>query len=227
MSYYAQKVVAIDLSQETIVYARQKYVRNNLDFFTMNSCRLGFDNGTFDVICSFEMIEHVLDAGDYLKEAQRVLNQEGIFIVSTPNKNNYLLHGKNEFHVKEYSLDEFRSALQKYFSKVEFFGQICGSRFRKYYNYALAGIFLKFKILTYMQNFLSSFAKPKVITLDEVKPVIFSFQSMKCGKLIFLSQNARRKPAKNELPSLVFKFKRCLSNLSFKLRFSCFSFFFP
>ncbi len=43
--------------------------------------------------------------------------KNGLFVVSTPNRLTY--QGSNPFHPMEYTEEEFRSILQKYFSNVE------------------------------------------------------------------------------------------------------------
>ena len=47
--------------------------------------RLPYDEGTFDLVCSLEVIEHVEDQFQFLREAHRVLRPGGTFIASTPN----------------------------------------------------------------------------------------------------------------------------------------------
>ncbi len=46
---------------------------------------LSFDEGSFDVITMWQVIEHLLDPVDILKECRRVLSKGGILALSTPN----------------------------------------------------------------------------------------------------------------------------------------------
>src|SRR3712207_6038224 len=59
LAQHASSVVGIDISQETIVQAQTRYQRPNLTFTTMDSTNLSFPAAHFDVVCSFEVIEHV------------------------------------------------------------------------------------------------------------------------------------------------------------------------
>ena len=47
--------------------------------------RLPYADGTFDLVCSLEVIEHVEDQFLFAREAYRVLKPGGAFLVSTPN----------------------------------------------------------------------------------------------------------------------------------------------
>jgi SAM-dependent methyltransferase len=73
----------------------------------------------------FEAIEHIEDHRGLLAEIARLLEEDGVLIVSTPNKNAYdqTIQQENEFHVKELEFDEFRGLLQSRFQNVCFLGQ--------------------------------------------------------------------------------------------------------
>jgi len=123
----AARVVGIDISKEAVENARAAYPRKNLKFRRGSVDALPFKDGSFDVVISFEVIEHLdeeLQAA-FLKEAGRVLNTDGILVISTPNKAVYTddanLH--NRFHKKEFYVDEFESFLRQVFPRVALFGQ--------------------------------------------------------------------------------------------------------
>jgi SAM-dependent methyltransferase len=66
---------------------------------------------------SFETIEHVEDADSVLREFRRVLSRDGVLVVSTPNKSEYLVD--NEFHTREFTSEEFAALLRGHFEPVE------------------------------------------------------------------------------------------------------------
>lgn len=107
----AETVDSIDISEEAIKYAKGRYNRNNINYKVGNIAQLDFPDNYFDVIVSFETIEHVDEKiqKSFLKEIKRVLKKDGILIMSTPNKKTYSDDRKfnNEYHIKEFYEQEF------------------------------------------------------------------------------------------------------------------------
>lgn len=124
----AQQVIGIDISREAVNWANKTYPLKNLKFLEGTCAMIPIEeNHIFDVIVSFETIEHI-DSEEqilFLKEIKRLLKPDGILIISTPNKlfysdrDNY----KNEFHIKEFYRHEFEEFLSNYFKYVENSGQ--------------------------------------------------------------------------------------------------------
>ena len=116
----AQKVVGIDNSLEAIEYCEKNFKKANLEFKKQNCEKITLDT-MFDVVISFETIEHLKNQDNFLTEIKRVLKDDGLFIVSTPNTDNY--PSGNPFHNKEFTESEFKLFLGKYFSHVVIFYQ--------------------------------------------------------------------------------------------------------
>ena len=80
---------------------------------------LPFQDRSFGLIVAFEVIEHLSDWRLLLSEARRLLHPDGVFLVSTPNKEYYTdsrgASGPNPFHVHEFEFDEFQNALTEFF----------------------------------------------------------------------------------------------------------------
>lgn len=49
-----------------------------------------FRNNSFDIIISSEVIEHIERVEEFIKEVYRVLKNQGVFIISTPSRFNYV-----------------------------------------------------------------------------------------------------------------------------------------
>jgi 2-polyprenyl-3-methyl-5-hydroxy-6-metoxy-1,4-benzoquinol methylase len=118
-------VVGTDLSKEALNEAKENF-GNIVNFLVSDATDMSFKEGAFDVVISFETIEHLMKYEDFVSEIKRILTDEGLFIVSTPNKLAFSGKDKmyfNEYHFKEFTLAEFCLLLGKYFSDIQFFGE--------------------------------------------------------------------------------------------------------
>lgn len=119
----AKVVVGLDISKEAIAYAKEHYQRQNIHFEIADIESLNFPDGYFDTVCSFETIEHLDNLRNFLAEVRRVLKSRGVFILSTPQAKKTFLIPKNPYHKTEFSKNDFRNLLNKYFADVQIFGQ--------------------------------------------------------------------------------------------------------
>ncbi|HWQ96370.1 MAG TPA: glycosyltransferase, partial [Candidatus Methylomirabilis sp.] len=127
LSNDAKYVVGIDIDDKAVEHARNKYIKQNLEFIRGSILDIPIKKDEkFDVIVCFEAIEHIDEQEKLLSEVKRLLNENGIFIISTPNKLTYTDERENfinPFHKKELYFGEFRELLSGYFKNVVFFGQ--------------------------------------------------------------------------------------------------------
>lgn len=124
----ATRVVGVDISQVAVNHASKTYKKDNLEFLVGSVTDIPVDGESiFDVIISFEIIEHVSedDQKKFLQEVKRLLKPDGVFICSTPDKKAYsdVPKYKNEFHIKEFYEEEFKDFLSEYFKSVNVSGQ--------------------------------------------------------------------------------------------------------
>lgn len=122
----ANRVVGLDIHQPTVSSATARYQsEKNLEFVVGDCRKLPFEDATFDVVTSFETIEHIEDHDVFIAEVRRVLRRGGLFIVSTPNKETYTdeTGHKNPFHLLEFYERDFRDLLQCTFRNVLMHGQ--------------------------------------------------------------------------------------------------------
>ncbi|KKP68375.1 MAG: Glycosyltransferase, group 2 family protein [Candidatus Moranbacteria bacterium GW2011_GWE1_35_17] len=117
----ANSVLGVDISEETIKYCKNKYP--NIKFKAGSVEKIPAGDKSIDVIVSFETIEHVDEGAQeaFMREVNRVLRDDGILILSTPNA---LVYEKgNEFHIKELTPDELNSLLVENDFEYEIFFQ--------------------------------------------------------------------------------------------------------
>ncbi len=114
-------VIAVDKDKETIEHASAKNKQQNVKFKVADGTNLPFNDESFDLVVSLQVIEHIEDDHKYLQEIKRVLKPKGLFFCSTPNKKNRYIKDKpwNRFHVREYDYQEFKSLFNNYFSRVQ------------------------------------------------------------------------------------------------------------
>ena len=117
----ATEVVALDRSAEAVGYGKRRHSEFRPTYVLGDGESLPLQSGQFDVVVSFETIEHVADYQRLLAEVKRALRRDGLFIVSTPNRGVY--PEGNPFHTKEFTVDEFEEALAGHFRYVRTFPQ--------------------------------------------------------------------------------------------------------
>ena len=120
----ARRVIGIDNAPDAIARAGRCYRQPNLAFAAMDAARLGFPDAAFDLIVSFEVIEHLADQEGYLAELARVLKPQGLLLLSTPNRQVYRLGQEpNPFHTHEFDLQELQDILARFFPQTEVLSQ--------------------------------------------------------------------------------------------------------
>ena len=121
----ARNVVGVDFSDEAIQHASTTYKKPNLTFFQGSATNLSFADSSFDVVVSFETIEHLAEQAEMLADISRVLRPNGVLVISSPNRPIYSEESgeHNEFHVKELDLQEFDELLRTQFPAIQRFGQ--------------------------------------------------------------------------------------------------------
>ncbi len=116
---YALSVDGIDIDPATIAYAATHYSAGGKCRYQVASVdRLPFQDSSFDVVVSFETIEHVNQQTQvrFLAEIRRILKPTGILVLSTPNKLNYSdrTGNKNPYHLHELYEEDFLSLLNEF-----------------------------------------------------------------------------------------------------------------
>ena len=171
----AKTVVGVDISKEAIDFAKEQYPRSNLSFLQGSVETIPIDGvKKFDVVVSFETIEHV-DVGmqeNFLKEVKRLLKDDGVFVVSSPNKLFYsdIPNYKNEFHLREFHEKDFVEFLRQYFEQVSVFGQkvFTGSDMWQLGSSKREGSFVEYRITNDGQRFVANGQQKEALYLMAV-----------------------------------------------------------
>ncbi len=84
LSRKGHDVRGIDISGEAIEYGRKKYGDIPLDVQAAEA--LPYEDGSFDVVLSFDLFEHIAAIDRHIGEVSRVLRPGGHYLFQTPNK---------------------------------------------------------------------------------------------------------------------------------------------
>jgi SAM-dependent methyltransferase len=117
----ARRVVALDVSVESVAFAKENYSAPNIDFLVSDCRRIALGSETIEVAVCFEVGEHLAEQKTLLEEVRRVLRPDGALVISTPNRTYYTeeRNETNPFHVREFDFTEFVDFLKGSFAHVE------------------------------------------------------------------------------------------------------------
>lgn len=175
ISEKAKKVYGLDLDKETVDLCKDKYSSGNLHFKEGDATNLSFDDNYFNVILSFETIEHIDNYELVFKEYSRVLKNNGIVIFSTPNRPINSPNGvKNPFHIREWNKSELINDLSKHFNIKAFYGQ----EYNRYPKKKIGYYFEKFLLLRGIRKVPYKLRNKffKLLFKKELYPTSFDFR---------------------------------------------------
>lgn len=112
----ASSVTGIDLSRQAIRFARARYRKPNLHFLRMNAELLNFPDRTFDFVLSTENFEHLTNQEANLREMARVLSDDGVLLLATPNHEMFI-GVENAHHTHELIYSELLAMISRFFAE--------------------------------------------------------------------------------------------------------------
>ena len=121
----ARRVVGVDLCTQAIEHASRRYIATNLTFMAGACSAIPCADHSFDLVVSFETIEHLDQHEEMMREFKRVMRPAGLLLISSPDRRVYSEETgyANPFHVKELSKDEFAGLLHRHFAHAFLLGQ--------------------------------------------------------------------------------------------------------
>ncbi len=115
----AASVTGVDIDRASIEHARARYAAggDRLAFQSADVTALDLPPASFDLIVSFETLEHVQAQEQMLAGFARLLKPDGLLLISSPDKATYTdAQGHaNPYHVRELYRDEFQALLGRHF----------------------------------------------------------------------------------------------------------------
>ena len=129
-------VVGGDVDARIVKYAKDNYPSEKIRWACFSITSIPCPDSYFDVVVSFDTIEHVKDDYKVLPELKRVTKEDGYIILSTPLNNFRKEQGEegvDPTHIREYSAYEWLSMLSTHFSEAEFFARDENFEFHRVY----------------------------------------------------------------------------------------------
>nr|WP_271211177.1 class I SAM-dependent methyltransferase [Rhodococcus wratislaviensis]GLK36954.1 hypothetical protein GCM10017611_38130 [Rhodococcus wratislaviensis] len=110
----AQSVTGLDYDISAVEHVRARYPR--VEMLHGNLAELPLDDESVDTVVNFQVIEHLWDQAQFLRECFRVLTPGGELLVSTPNRITFS-PGRdtplNPFHTRELDAAELTELLEE------------------------------------------------------------------------------------------------------------------
>ena len=126
----ALTLIGCDISCDALKYAKKNSPQRSIYFCGGDLFQLPFQNESFDVVLSFQVVEHFVSVERYFQEMRRVLKKDGLLLLATLNKEK-TSSGLNPYHVKEYTYPEFKALVHSYFPDAKMFGLVGSARYMK------------------------------------------------------------------------------------------------
>ena len=129
----AASIKGIDYDQSTLDDNKNRYASiTNLTFERVTVPPLPFADNSFEIVTSFQFIEHIHHRLEFMKECYRVLKPGGKIYITTPNTKRSL--ARNPFHIHEYTFAEMKSEVETITKNYELIGLNGNEKVRHYYH---------------------------------------------------------------------------------------------
>ena len=109
----ARHVIGVDYDPVTVAHAARSYPAAR--FVRANLAALPIATGSMDVVAALQVVEHVWDHAQFVRECARVLRPGGVLLATTPNRLTFspgTSRPRNPFHTWEFTSAELTTLLQ-------------------------------------------------------------------------------------------------------------------
>lgn len=110
-----KRYCAIDYNMDAINLGIKR--RINAIILCSKGEELPFKDKTFNIVLSFQVLEHILEYEKFLKEINRVIKNNGVLLLSTPDS--LFKEDKSPYHISMFDGDSLKQLLENYFEHVD------------------------------------------------------------------------------------------------------------
>lgn len=119
--------VSCEIDQRAVEYARKYYPKTS--HHQGDAQNLPFNSDRFDLVTSFETMEHIPNVDEYLAELRRVSSDDATLFISVPFEENLNIESQSKYktypHLHSFNSEDIDSLIKKHFPlrSVKYFGQ--------------------------------------------------------------------------------------------------------
>jgi SAM-dependent methyltransferase len=177
----AAAVKACDVDDQAVKYASIRYGHPHINFVQQNGEEMTLSD-QFDIIISFETIEHMHHPEKFVQCVKKRMHSKSIFYVSTPVAQ--LPHKKipdNIYHVHEWGFSEFHTFLSPHFHIDEIYLQGSLGIHRNSLLFRTGRLLHREKTITELPDMNPFLWDRKRFTLNQVEANWCGYQIVKCS----------------------------------------------
>jgi len=175
----ARSVVGADIDAGAIATARDLFGQSGLLLAGADAESSPFADSSFEVVVSFETVEHVPQPGRLFDEIERVLRPGGLFVCSSPNREFGGDHRENPYHLSEMSFQEFEDLFSRRFDIEEAFSQTHSDSYLRHFELleAITSLqsVLRFSRALRLENALRKLLGRQVLDPKPMDPLLARF----------------------------------------------------
>ena len=125
MANTAAGVTGLDIDAAALTWAARSHHNPRLAFRRHDDLGASLPDKSFDLVTCFEMIEHVDFETQKAAVANmaRLLKDDGLLVISTPNPDVTALYGANPYHLREMNEAELKDLLGPHFAHIHILRQ--------------------------------------------------------------------------------------------------------
>ena len=128
------RCLAVDINNEALQEGKKQYQSSEISYRNIDLNKPGnniakiWGEKNFEVVVSFEVLEHLVDPKRIVREIYNLIGEQGYFIVSVPNEKFESLDSngnpKNPFHIQAFNLDRLKELMQENGFQIQnYYGQ--------------------------------------------------------------------------------------------------------